>query len=378
MSKDKKQKVVAINLIAFSDNKAVGSLVHTRRLLSQLWLLVANGENLKLIVYIQRHLNIVDFGLPNDSCIEIIRVPSLRSATKRIIFEQTLFYFYTKRCDVFFTPTLSLPLLTRGKRLFTLYDMVPFAVQGKYSRFRLAYIKAVTRLYAKVSDKIITISQSSKRDILRFLPIKPSKIEIITCSIPYDEPLVNRNTDTAVLGDLDIKKPYFLTVATLQPAKNVDGLIRAFAIFLKDHPDYYLYIVGNKGWGYQPLFELSRQLDVEHRVVFTGYMSDEQLSVLYEECFGVAYFSFYEGFGLPPLEGFYHGKACVASDVSSIPEVVGAAGILVDPHSDQAMADGLERFLIKKSELEGHIAAQIEKFNPHSIARQFMQLLESI
>ena len=118
----------------------------------------------------------------------------------------------------------------------------------------------------------------------------------------------------------------------MQPAKNIDGLIDAFHLFHLENPSFYLYIVGSKGWNYRNLFTQVEKYNLEDRVIFTGYLDDSELSILYSKCIGVVYVSFYEGFGIPPLEGFYHNKSCVASNTSSIPEVVGKAGVLVDPY----------------------------------------------
>ena len=111
---------------------------------------------------------------------------------------------------------------------------------------------------------------------------------------------------------LRLDVPFFVTVSTLQPAKNIDGLIKAFILFKKKNPSYYLYIVGNKGWNYSGLFDLVKQNNMEKYVFFSGYLDDVSLSTLYSYSKGIIYVSFYEGFGIPPLEGFYHGKSCVA------------------------------------------------------------------
>lgn len=373
----KKELTVAINLIAFNDVKAVGTLVYTRRLLSQLLKIEGIDQSLKFIIYAQKHIDLNYFSIPPDRGIKIVRVPTMRSAIKRIIFEQTFFYWYLKPCDVFFTPTLSMPLFAGGKKLFVLHDMVPFVVSGKYSFARLSYIKTITKLYARACDRIITVSANSKQDIIKFLGVKSDKISIVYNGIPKDELLVNTNVDMSILSEFQIPRPFFLTVSTLQPAKNIDGLIKAFSTFSKLHPEYFLYIVGNKGWGYQSLFDLSEELGVEDRVKFLGYVTDENLAALYQGCFGVLYVSFYEGFGLPPLEGFYHGRACVASNTSSLPEVVGKAGLLIDPYDQQSIVEGMEHFITKKAELEHNIPEQIKKFDAQLIAKQFLDIIQS-
>ena len=115
-------------------------------------------------------------------------------------------------------------------------------------------------------------------------------------------------------------------------------------------------------------------MHIEDKVFFLGYLDDKKLSTLYSACIGVAYVSFYEGFGIPPLEGFYHNKVCIASSTSSIPEVVGKAGILVNPHEISSIYLGLKLFLKEKEKLTKYIPEQLRKFNPQKQIQVFNDL----
>lgn len=367
-------KIVAVNLIAFHDTKAIGTMVFTQRLLKQLDR-TGNIDRYKFIIYIQRHIDINEICCFENCEVEIVRVPTLKSAIKRIVFEQTLFYRYQKKCDIFFTPTLSLPLFARGKKILTIHDMVPYRVIGKYNSVRLAYIKTATWLYAMLSDLILTVSEHSRADICSILNIHAEKIKVIYNFIPETEMILRRENFSEII---EIEEPYLLTVSTLQPAKNIGGLIQSFNLFHQSHPDYHLYIVGNKGWGYEPLFELTCKLHLEQWVHFTGYLNDEQVAFMYENCEGVVYVSFYEGFGIPPLEGFHHGKVCVASATSSIPEVVGEAGILVDPYDINAISCAIVKMLNQKDQLATAIPRQIAKFNPEKQSNLFLEIIDLV
>ena len=317
--KNEKKKIVAFNLIAFHDTKAIGTLVFTQRLLKELDKNISN-KNYKFVFYIQKHIDIRNIFIMKNCEMEVIKVPSLRTAIKRIVFEQTLFYFYQKRTDVFFTPTLSLPLFAFGKKILTLHDMVPFLVEGKYSKLRNIYIKLTTKLFSMKSDVIITVSDNSKNDICKILSIPTNKVVVIYNFIPADEVVLKQS-------DFNVKQiakfPYLLTVSTLQPAKNLDRLIEAFSCLLELYPEYKLYIVGNKGWGYEHLYKISERLGVQDSVIFTGYLNDEELAYMYEHCDGVVYVSLYEGFGIPPLEALACGTTVICSNSTSIPEVCG-------------------------------------------------------
>jgi glycosyltransferase involved in cell wall biosynthesis len=242
----------------------------------------------------------------------------------------------------------------------------------------------MTKCVARICNQIITTSQNSRKDLMKYLKIDISKISVIYTFIPPLDPVIRRQNleidkeVKAVDGTIiDINKIFFLTVAALQPAKNIEGLLRAFKIFKQTHKNYYLYVVGNKGRGYKQMYMLAEELQLSENVLFTGFVDDANLSKLYEKCFAVAYFSFYEGFGIPPLEGFYHGKACVASNISSIPEVVGNAGILADPYDIDDMANAMEQFINQKLTLEKNIQAQIDMFNPREQTINFLELLRN-
>lgn len=371
-------RIIAINLISFSDTKSVGTFVFTKRILSELF--NRELENLSFIIYLQKGINIRDFCIPLTDNIRIVNVPKFRTSFYRIIFEQTLFYFYLKKCDVFFTPSLSLPLFSSGKKILTIHDMIPFWDRAKYSLIIRQYVILMTKLVAKVSNCIVTVSESSKKDIIRYLKIDPTKIHVIyNFIIDNEDVVVNRvvnehdlKIDSSTNLSLDV--PFFLTVSTLQPAKNIDGLIRAFAVFKQSNPDYYLYIVGNRGWNYNNLFDLVKYYDLENCVIFSGYLDDCTLSILYSYCKGVIYVSFYEGFGIPPLEGFYHGKICVASNISSIPEVVGRAGYLVDPYDVNSIAKGMELLVNDVENRSQFIPEQIQKFVPENQIKKLLDL----
>ncbi len=373
---------IAINLISFSSAKSVGTLVFTKRILCELFR--NNPKYFSYVIYLQKGIPLDVFCIPASSNIKIVRVPKFKNSIHRIIFEQTLFYLYIKKCDIFFTPSLSLPIFSPGKKILTIHDMIPFWDRTKYSFFIRYYVILMTNLAARVSDIIVTVSESSKRDIIKYLNIKSEKIHVIYNFILKNEDVITKrvvNETNLLVNDgisLRLDVPFFVTVSTLQPAKNIDGLIKAFILFKKKNPSYYLYIVGNKGWNYSGLFDLVKQNNMEKYVFFSGYLDDVSLSTLYSYSKGIIYVSFYEGFGIPPLEGFYHGKSCVASNVSSIPEVVGEAGYLVDPYDIKSIAGGMDLLV---DDIEGRvrfIPEQLKKFIPENQIKKIIGLFNSL
>lgn len=371
---------LGINLIAFNETKAIGTLVFMRRLFIEMSKM--DLSRFHLLIYIQKGIDLQAFCVPNKCEHEIIYVPHFKSTLVRILFEQTLFYGYLQKMDVFYTPSsISLPWFTRCKKVFTVHDMVPFIFPKKYSWFRRKYIQLTTRLCLHIGDKIITVSENSKKDILSFTGICSDKIVVIYNFITDGETITTKGISDIKTTDgthLDLHQTYFLTVSTLHPAKNIEGLLEAFSLFSQGNPDYWLYIVGNKGWSYQSIFNKASELKLHDRVVFTGYLDDCALAALYHHCYGVVYVSFYEGFGIPPLEGFYHGKSCITSNNSSLPEVVGNAGILVDPYNIYSIAEGFKQFTLQHPILEQRIPSQIIKFSAAKQTSSFLDLLKTI
>jgi glycosyltransferase involved in cell wall biosynthesis len=143
-----------------------------------------------------------------------------------------------------------------------------------------------------------------------------------------------------------VRKPYVLFVGILKPHKNVQGLLRAFSLVPADkRRPVQLVIVGRKDSFYPSLLELSRKLSLEQHVVFTGTVSTDDLRALYADATLLVLPSLSEGFGYPVLEAMAFGVPVVVSDTSSLPEVAGSAGVLVNPREDQSIAKGIEKLL---------------------------------
>lgn len=362
-----------VNLIGVSSNKSVGTLIYTRRLFSQIHEI--DCRDYHFIFYVQRSFDFSGFNLPDNA--EIVRVPNMKSAILRRIYEHTIFRFKLKKADFLFIPYMTIPLLlTTVKQIVTIHDMVPFVVNNKYGAVKLKLLKLETMLAVKLSSMIVTVSNNSKKDICHITNVSPDKVHVIYNFIIDNEPVVRCHTDENAIQRYNLSKPYFITVATLQPGKNIERLIRAFSLFLLNNPGYQLCVVGNKGWGFAPIYEEVKRLNMEDSVVFTGYADDLTLDILYSHCFGVIYVSLYEGFGIPPLEGFYHNKAAVVSNNSSLPEVVGDAAIMIDPADEASIANGISSFLHQHESLEKNINQQIQKFTPTAIVNKFLSTLK--
>lgn len=373
--------IIGINLVAVESNQIAGIGKYVRRLFAELGNL-EDIRNISFIIFLQKGIDSTIFLIPNLPNFKIKRVPKFKNGLARNLFIHSLFHLWLINCDLLYSPTPASPWTGLSKKIITILDLNYLNYKGAVSYLTRSRYKLSCKLATMFADKIITISENSKKDIIHHLKVDPNKVSVAYCFLSTSEidDIKEINIDSKKYIDTEggrvlIKKPYFLSVSTLQPGKNFEGLIKAFALFHLKHPNYKLYIVGKKGWKYDTIFKGLQNSDVNANIIITGYISDGDVHRLYEKCEGVVFVSFSEGFGYCPLEGFYHEKICVASNISSIPEVVGKAGIYVDPYNIHSICDGMEELIIRKESLYQFIPSQLEKFNPNKQIKNFMKIL---
>ncbi|MCP3872974.1 MAG: glycosyltransferase family 4 protein [Desulfobacteraceae bacterium] len=254
---------------------------------------------------------------------------------------------------------------------------------NKYGRVRGFYRKVINYIAARIADRIITISEHSKQDIIKLLKIPEEKISVTYLSTDSSFRLMDRET---CYGFVDERynlsnHPYIISVGELHPGKNFIRLIQAFAKLKKIQPSYKLIIVGKKGWDYEGIFTAVSQLELDNDVIFTGYVSASELPKLYNGSSLTVFPTLYEGFGLPALEAMACGSPLIAANTSSIPEVVGEAGILVDPYDVDMMAEKMN-LVLSDSKLgmglitKGH--EQVAKFSWDKTARDTFSVYEDL
>ncbi|UXM85418.1 glycosyltransferase family 4 protein [Methanococcus aeolicus] len=207
------------------------------------------------------------------------------------------------------------------------------------------------------ADKIISISHHTKNDIIKHFKIPKDKIKVIHLAANENYKPLNEKEIDKIKQKYNLNYPFILYVGTLEPRKNIPTLLKAFYKLKKRGIIHKLVITGKKGWKYKSIFETIEKLNLQKDVIFTGYVPDEDLPALYNAADLFVYPSIYEGFGLPPLEAMQCGTPVITSNTSSLPEVVGDAGIMVNPYDVDELAnkmyevltnDGLREELSKK------------------------------
>jgi glycosyltransferase involved in cell wall biosynthesis len=254
-----------------------------------------------------------------------------------------------ERVDVFHAPHYVLPPLVRCPSVVTIHDCIHLMFpQYLPNRLASAYARALMWNATHRAAHVLTVSEASKRDILRFFRIPPERITVTPNAI--DERFVTVPDEehlARVRERFQLHDPFVLYVGNIKPHKNVDRLIEAFALVRTGPLTHVkLLVIGDEISKYPTLRRAVHRLKLHKHVRFLGFVDDRTLAALYRLATVFAFPSLYEGFGLPPLEAMASGTPVVTSNVSSLPEVVGDAAIQVDPEDVNAIAHGLRRVLL--------------------------------
>jgi glycosyltransferase involved in cell wall biosynthesis len=249
---------------------------------------------------------------------------------------------------LFHAPHYVLPPLVACRSVVTIHDcihlMFPQYLPG---RVAYAYARASISLAARRATRVLTVSETSKRDILRFVNAPADKIDVIPNA--YDERFgIEPGEDEVVRvrERYQLHDEFVLYAGNVKPHKNLERLIQSFDLVRKRGLDHLkLVLIGDEISKYAALRRAVHRHRLHKYVRFLGYLPEETLAVMYRLAGVFVFPSLYEGFGLPPLEAMASGTPVVTSNVSSLPEVAGDAAVLVDPYDPNAIADGIYRVL---------------------------------
>lgn len=253
------------------------------------------------------------------------------------------------RLDVVHDPNGIAPFLAplgAARRIVTIHDAFAYACPAAHNRLDTWRYRVLLPHSARRADMVLTDSQHSRQDLIRYLNIPADQIRTIGCGIdPYFAPVAAGAARRAVLERYGVRSPYLLYVGGINARKNVARLLEAFARVRTQHPDLRLVIGGKRQWRTGEIDATLARLDLGDAVQWTGYLADADLPALYSAAQAFVFPSLYEGFGLPPLEAMACGTPVITSNVSSLPEVVGDAAVLIDPYDVGALARAIEQVL---------------------------------
>jgi glycosyltransferase involved in cell wall biosynthesis len=284
--------------------------------------------------------------------------------------------------DVLLVPAHVMPLVCPVATVVTVHDLGYLYYPETHQLFDRWYLDTTTRRHTRLAAHIIADSRATYRDLVDQYRADPKRLSVV---YPGHDESLYRIEDPEVIAAAKsrygIGSDYLLYLGTLQPRKNLVRLVEAFARLQPPAADTQLVLAGKKGWLYDELFARVKWLGLEGRVIFPGYVSDEDKAALLSGAIALVYPSLYEGFGFPVLEAMACGTPVLTSNVSSLPEVAGRAALLVDPLDVESIASGIGHIMID-SDLRRMLIEkgyqQVHRFSWTEAAHQVLKVLESV
>ena len=265
--------------------------------------------------------------------------------TLRILWEQSKLPFAIRREKVDLLHSLAFvsPIATTIPSVVTIYDLSFLHYPHLFRPFNRWYLNTFTRLSALRADAVIAISESTRQDVISAFGILPSKVHTVYCGVDATfkpMPLPAVETFRKKHG---LPSKFVFRLGTIEPRKNVEGVINAYAAWhARDENVPPLIVAGGKGWYYQEVFKLVESLNLKDSILFPGYVPQADLPLWYNAASLMVYPSHFEGFGLPVLESMACGTPVVTSNVSSLPEVAGDAALMVSPTDTDALSRAMQ------------------------------------
>jgi glycosyltransferase involved in cell wall biosynthesis len=291
--------------------------------------------------------------------VERTRIPTHRPPA-RILWEQVILPMALRAvpADLLHCPAYAVPLAHFGSTVVTFHDLSFLLLPEAFNPPNRLYLRTFARLAARRATRIIAVSANTRRDAVRLLGARPEAVDVIPNGVdaqfrPEPDPEVVRRFRAA----RGLPDRFILFLGTLEPRKNLPALLRAYAVARRQGIAEPLLLAGGPGWGDLRLAKLADELDLRSSVRPVGFVDPGEQALWYNAATLFAYPSRYEGFGIPPLEAMACGTAVVASNRSSLPEVVGDAGVLVDPDDPHQFAAAILR-LLRDEDLREELAAR--------------------
>lgn len=305
---------------------------------------------------------------------------SKNSSMKNLLWTTFMFPFMAlkEHADKALIPNFTLLLFKFVPTTVIIHDLIEFNVPDKFSKKKMFYrTRIADPITARVADKIITVSENSKRDIQKYLGIKSDKITVVYNGVDQNKfKKIDRKYAKKILANKNFPENFLLYAGTVDhPGKNAMTVIKAFEQ-IKNKKKYCggLILAGMPGAGYNAIEEYVNSSQYKSDIILTGFVSDEELVALYSTCDVFCFVSLYEGFGIPPLEALSCGASVIVSNVSSLPEVVGKVGITINPTDVNALVEAIDLVIEGKWNVnQDKISEHLKKYNWKNLSKKFEQ-----
>lgn len=293
--------------------------------------------------------------------------------------------FFDRQLDILFVPAHTLPLIRRPglKTVITVHDLGAEYLPTLHQLKQRLYLGFMTHYQLRSASHLIAVSQATKLDLVNKIGIPEDKISVIHEG--FDRKLfhsVKGDALNSILKQYDLgEKEYFLFVGTIQPRKNLERLIKAYAKFLTEQPTRLakLVLAGSRGWVANQIYALPKRLGIADQVKFLGYVPNEDLPALYSGAQALLFPSLFEGFGLPIIEAMACHCPVLTSNASSMVEVAGKAAILVNPNSEKEISKAIMKLDQDRAfclDLVQLGQKQVQKFSWIKAAQQTLAVLQ--
>ncbi len=282
--------------------------------------------------------------------------------------------------DVFFSPHFILaPVSKKCKKIITFHDL-SFEYYPEFFSWqrKIWHTLMKPKKQAELADKIIAVSQSTKEDMVNLYKIAPEKIEVIYSGISEEFRELEKSELQEVREKYHLPEKFILYFGTIEPRKNIIGIIKAFELLKSDEK---LVIAGSPGWLCKNIYKVAKNSSRAKDIVFAGFIEKKDKLALYNLAELFIYPSFFEGFGFPPLEAMACGTPTIISNTASLPEVAGEAAMIVDPYNINDIAVAIKEVLGNeklREEMKERGLALSKKFNWQTCAEQTLKTITEI
>lgn len=343
-----------------------------------------------VITALGEHYDLIALGpaeiLKTQAQGNVVRIINLKSSIYTIA-EQLELYLKIPECDLFLSPHYNIPLFLKraNKRAVIIHDVNHLAFIDQLSITKKFYAKFMINAAVRKSDKIITISEFSKSEILKYTQADEAKIAIVNYGIDKQKYQKQSSQDhiSSLRKKYNLPEKYLLYVGSTKPHKNFSGLVKAFNLVLESYPGKKLVVVGIKPdelVNIQDIYNIPENHGVGNNLIFTSYVEENDLTEIYKNALCLVFPSIYEGFGIPTLEAMASGCPVIASNMASIPEVCDNAAIYFDPKNIKDIADRIKTILSDenlRSDLIERGKKNLERFTTERFSDELISVINN-
>ena len=333
---------IGINALFLLPGKVGGSEVYLRNLVRSMARVAPENEYL---LYVNRE----SAGLLGAEGIREVQCNvAAESRPMRILYEQTMLPILARRhgLDALLSAGMTAPFFCPVTSVLTVYDLQHVNEPQNFNRWYLLFLKTIISLSARSAKSVLTLSEKSRRDIVRVYGLSPERVAVTY--LAADRSVFYRRSEAEIASlkeKYGLPEEFILYIASSLPHKNYERLLCAFAEVRRKMPDIKLVLIGARDYGHEAISARIESLGLSDSVLFLGWLPFEEIPVIYSAASLFVFPSLHEGFGIPVLEAFASGTPVVCSRIEPLDEVAGDAALFVDPLSADAIAEGILRVL---------------------------------